>query len=260
VKGRAPSTKPVHRTTRKRRRARAGVADPITHRQIMQARRQAQEATLRRYQLLGRAPVASADPDLVDAHTIRTRLVRKAAKIVDADPTLVAWVTDLIEAGYKRPGRPRELTVRTALICFVLQAIVHKNFLLFHLPRTLAAMTWRVKRELGISYLKKDGRPSQVSYTQILGIFHTLADTFDAWDDDLGALDENALVRAEQAANLQEFIDRLIRASNHAAPMWSGNGALGTPAWCSVELEDRPERQRRRGRPTRPVERHRCGR
>lgn len=192
----------------------------------MQARRQAHEVSVRRYQLLGRAPVASADAELVDAATIRTRLVRKAAKIVDADPTLVAWVTDLIEAGYKRPGRPRELTVRTALICFVLQAIVHKNFLLFHLPRTLEAMTWRVKRELGIAYLKKDGRPSQLAYHQILGMFHALADTFDAWDDDLGALDENAELRAERAANLQKFIDRLIRASNHAAPVWSGNGAL----------------------------------
>lgn len=197
----------------------------MTHRQVQLARRQAREASLRRYQLLGRAPVASAAPDLVDGQAIKTRLVRRAAAIVDADPTLVDWVTDLLVAGHKRPGRPRELSVRTALICFVVQSIVNRNFLLFHLPQTLAGFTWRVKRELGIAYLR-NGQPTQLSYNQLLAMFHDLANTFDAWGDDLGALDEQPDVRAERAANLQQFIERMIRASNHAAPMWSGNGAM----------------------------------
>ncbi len=251
MKGRAPSTKPVHRTTRKRRRTRTGVGAPMTYRQAQQALRQAHEATARRYQKLGRAPVASADQSLVGAPVIKTRLVRKVAAIIDADPTLVPWVTDLLAAGKGR-GRRREFSVRTGLICYVLQCMVYKHFQLFHLPRTLETMDWRVRRSLGISYMR-NGQPTQLSYNQLLGLFHDLADVFDAWGDDLGALDEEPEARAERAANLQEFVDRFLRASNHAAPMWSGNGALdATLKWGwerpqEIALNSKIERNGRDG-------------
>jgi len=206
----------------------------MTFRQCQDARRQAQLALDRRYALALRAPAAHVDPNLVKPPEVTTRLVRKVTAIVDADPTLVSWLTDKIEAGYKRPGRPRELSVRTALICFTLQVIVHRNFHLFHLPRMMAQLTWRVRRELGISYLR-NGQPTQITYGQLLQLFHDMADVFDAWADDLGALDDEPEVRAARAADLQELSNRLVRASNHAAPLWSGNAALDATLKSSHE-------------------------
>jgi hypothetical protein len=65
------------------------------------------------------------------------------------------------------------------LICYTLQVLVYKHFQLFHLPCALATMTWRVRRELGIAYLR-NGTPTQLPYTQLLDMFHDLARTFDA--------------------------------------------------------------------------------
>ena len=196
----------------------------MTYRQCQDARRQSQHALDRRYALALRAPAAHADPKLVKPPEVTTRLVRKVAAIIDADPTLVEWLTDKFEAGHKRPGRPRELAVRTALTCFVLQVIVRRDFHLYHLPRLMAQMTWRVRRDLGIAYLR-NGLPTQLSYGQLLDLFHDMADVFDAWSDDLGDLDNEPEVRAARAADLQELGNRLVRASNHAAPLWSGNAA-----------------------------------
>ena len=52
--------------------------------------------------------MASADTTLVAAQTIKPRIVRYGAAIVDADPPLASWLSDLIVTRHKRRGRPRE--------------------------------------------------------------------------------------------------------------------------------------------------------
>ena len=133
----------------------------MSFRQCQLARRQAQQVTARRYQTLARSPHVTADPTTVTPAVPKTRLVRLAAQIVDQDPALVEWVTDLLEASHDRPGRPRELSVRTGLICFLLQVLVQKHFMLSSLPSMLGQMSWRTRRILGIDYLRS-GRPSHV--------------------------------------------------------------------------------------------------
>jgi len=163
--------------------------------------------------------------------TITTRLVRQATEIVDFDPELVGWVQDRIAATHKRPGRPRELTVRTGLICFVVQALVEKHFHLLNLPVLLGGMPWRVRRHLGIDYLR-NGAPTQVSYTQLLDLFHAMARAFDAWDERLDGHPDEDAIRTQRASDLAEFVRRIITASNARAPMWKGHGALdATMKW-----------------------------
>jgi hypothetical protein len=209
-------------------------------------------ATARRYQALSRRPHVASDPTTVMQAAPRTRLVRVAAQIVDHDPSLVEWVTDLIEAGHRRPGRPRELSVRTGLICFLLQVLIHRNFMLLNLPEMVGQMSWRVRRNLGIDYLR-NGRPSHVSYGQLLDLFHSLADVFDAWDDTIPATDEGDAQRRARAENLQQFVDRLVVASTASGPIWSGNGSLdATLKWSwerpkGVSLNTKIERAGRDG-------------
>ena len=220
--------------------------------QCQLARRQARAATARRYQALARRPHVTADPATVTPAVPKARLVRLAVRIVDQDAGLVEWVTGLLEAQHVRPGRPRELSVRTGLVCFLLQVLVYKHFMLSSLPEMLGEMSWRVRRNLGIDYLR-GGRPSQVSYGQLLDLFHALAAVFDAWDDTLPAGAEGDAVRRERAGNLQEFIDRLVAASTVSGPVWSGNGSLdATLKWSwerpkGVSLNTKVERSGRDG-------------
>lgn len=181
----------------------------------------------RRFENLGRAATPRRDPKLSGPAPIRTRLIREAVDIVDRDPDLVAWVTDLLAARHKRPGRPRELSVRTALICFVVHTRIYEHFHLSRLPESLATMSWRTRRNLGIDYLR-NGTPTQVTYDQLLDIFHAMGDAFDAWDETLdrhGAAQAQA-IRDQRAADLQTFTDRLIAASVARAPRWNGRAAL----------------------------------
>lgn len=229
----APGTKPRRQSRRQRTRAGA-----LSYRQTQQANRAAAQAIERRWQTLARAPHANHDPTRIRPAQIRTRLVREVADVIDADPGLVNWVEALIVASYIRPGRPREFEVRTALICFVLLIVTHQNFHLVHLPELLGQMTWRVRRHLGIDYLEAQGRPKQISYEQLVNVFHKIAEVFDAWDDNLNDTDKYpdrdlvARIRADRASNLQQFVDRLTAASTNVAPMWSGNAAIdATMKW-----------------------------
>lgn len=196
----------------------------MTYREVQRARAHARQLTAHRYDTLKRTPVPAADPTLTQL-TISTRLVRHATRIVDADRDLVRWVTERIEASYKRPGRPRELSVRTALICYITHALTNRHFHVLHLPRLLTGMTWRTRRQLGVAYIR-NGTPKDISYTQFLDLFHQIANVFDAWDDTLTGDPDEDDIRAQRASDLQQFSDRLLAASTFDAPMWSGNGAL----------------------------------
>jgi hypothetical protein len=217
----------------------------ISHRESVAARRHAQEVTARRYASQCRAPHASKDPSLTGPMVIKTKLVRRVIEIVDHDPELVGWVEQLLEEHRsERRGRPREVEIRTALICFLLHTVVYQHFHLVHLPELVGAMSWRVRRALGIDR-NHNGTWTQVSYDQLLRVFHQLADMFDAWSpalsavpDDDGVVSAEALVaeqveRDRRAANLQEFTDRLLAGSLGRAPMGSGNVVLdATLKWC----------------------------
>lgn len=202
----------------------------LSYLQSKAAKTKAQQDRARRYALAARRPSTEHDPALSNVQ-ITTRLVRQAALIIDQDPDLVSWVQDRIAATHKRPGRPREVTVRTGLICFVLQVLHEKNFLLFNLPVLLNGMPWKVRRNLGIDYLR-NGQPTQVSYTQLLDLFHSMAQAFDAWDDRLDSRADEDAVRLQRASDLAEFVRRILTASNAKAPLWKGHGALdATMKW-----------------------------
>lgn len=211
-------------------RAKRSPANRLSYLQSKAAKAGANQDRARRYDLAARRPSPERDPALSQV-TITTRLVRQAASVIDHDPELVAWVQDKIAATHKRPGRPREVTVRTGLICFIVQVLHEKHFHLFNLPVLLGAMPWRVRRSLGIDYLRS-GAPTQVSYSQLLDLFHSMARAFDAWDDHLdGVADEDA-IRVQRASDLAEFVRRIITASNAKAPLWKGHGALdATMKW-----------------------------
>lgn len=217
----------------------------LTYRESVAARRHAREVTERHYATARRAPHPQRDPALTEPLVIKTRMVRQAAAIVDNDRELVRWVEGLLDEGRKdRRGRPREISVRTALICFLLHVIVHNNFNLLHVPATIGSLNWRVRRNLGIDR-RHNGVLTQVSYDQMLRIFHDIAEVFDAWSKDLitepdetGTVPAEALAaeqaeRDRRAANLQEFTDRLLSGSLANAPIGSGNVALdATLKWC----------------------------
>jgi hypothetical protein len=161
---------------------------------------------------MGRAIPASRDDDLVTV-TIDTALVRKAARIIDGDPTFVSWVETQVAAAQAGPGRPGAFSVRSALICLWLLNVTERNSHLINIPALVAHLDPRVRRNLGIDYLDTHGNPRQLSYGQVLRVFHNIADAFDPYAD---GLDEPE-IRA-RALGLQEFSSRLVRASvdNHA--------------------------------------------
>jgi hypothetical protein len=98
--------------------------------------------------------------------------------------------------------------LRTALICFWLLAVTQRNFFFINLAPLVGSMSWRVRRELGIDYTDRASRPHQVSYEQLLRTFHAIADAFDPYAE--GIDDTEARARA---ADLQELVNRLVRAS-----------------------------------------------
>jgi hypothetical protein len=171
------------------------------------AKKQGERARLRQADQLQRTIPSHRDPTLGEVK-VRTAVVRKATAIVDRDKGLVAFIEAQLEANQIGEGRPREISVRSALICFVLLALLGENFHLIDLPVLMSAMTWRVRRQLGIDYLDRRGRPKQVSYQQILRIFHAIAEAFDPLASDIS--DEKANKRA---VALRELSFRLVQAS-----------------------------------------------
>jgi hypothetical protein len=119
------------------------------------------------------------------------------------------------------------LPLRTALICFWLLAVTQRNFFFINLAPLVGSMSWRVRRELGIDYSDRAGRPHQVSYEQLLRTFHAIADAFDPYEE--GIDDDEARSRA---TDLQELINRLVRASS-ADVAHAGNYAIdATLKWA----------------------------
>lgn len=179
---------------------------PLTRQQCSEAAAQGRQARVAQARQYGRALPVDRDPDLL-AKTLSTRLVRKAVAVVDGDPEVMRLVGDRVETSAALGGRPRELPIRTALTSFVLLAMTGSNFYVLNLPELLASMTWRTRRELGIDYLDRRGRPKQVSYQQLLRAFHAIAAAFDPLDPDIN--DEEA---AERERDLRDLSFRLIQA------------------------------------------------
>jgi hypothetical protein len=147
------------------------------------------------------------DPVLVQRR-ISTTLLRRAVGVVDRDRDLVGFVTTCMRAAQKREGRPVELPVRTALICFVLLGICGSNFYVLNLPELLASLSWRARRQIGVDYKDRKGHPKQVSYQQLLRAFHTMAAAFDPLDRSI-----SWEVAQQRAADLAQFSFRLIQSS-----------------------------------------------
>ena len=174
--------------------------------QCAEAARRGERARLRQADQLGRVVPAHRDPSL--RHTeIKTAVVRKAATIVDRDKQLVPLVEKQL-ARQGGSGRPREISVRSALICFVLLAVLGDNFHLINLPALMASLSWRARRLLGIDYLDRRGQPKQVGYQQLLRIFHAMADAFDPLARGISDKEAN-----QRATALREFGFRLVQAS-----------------------------------------------
>jgi hypothetical protein len=99
------------------------------------------------------------------------------------------------------------VSLRTALICFWLIAVPQRNFHIINLAALVDALPWRTRRDLGIDYKTSQGQAKQVSYNQLLRVFHNMAAAFDPYAPDLA--DEVAYA---SAAHLQELCNRLLRA------------------------------------------------
>ncbi len=198
--------------------------------QARSSKANADAARVRRSEQLGRALPAVRDPELAGV-VVTEQLMRKVAAIIDADPGLCDWVEDLIVDSYIRPGRPREFSIRTALILFAVQAITNKNLHAISLEALLAGIPLKSRIDLRIDYVH-GGDAKQISYTQLLDCFHSIARTMDAWDEDLiGHPDEDKL-REQRAGYLQMFVERLVTASTNGAGPGSGNySADATMKW-----------------------------
>ncbi|HET9732214.1 MAG TPA: hypothetical protein VFP54_06015 [Acidimicrobiales bacterium] len=202
----------------------------LTRHQIRSNRRAVQLAAQRAALIQGRALPTRHDPTET-RELITTRLVRRAAKVVDADPGLVRWITAEIEAGYARqpvkpgarpPARPRALDVRTGLICFWLLAVVTKGFFLTDLTPLLQGMSWRTRRALGVTYLKKNGQPATITHNQLRDLFHSIRKAFDPFTPGLSDDD-----RKTREAKLAELSSRWITATTVGAAPWrSGDIAV----------------------------------
>ena len=131
---------------------------------------------------------------------------------------------DAAQAG---PGRPAALPLRSALICFWLLAVTQRNFFFINLAPLVGSLSWRVRRELGIDYTDRAGRPKQISYEQLLRTFHAIAEAFDPYEE---GIDEDEA--RSRAAELQELVNRLVRASS-AEVTHSGDYAIdATLKWA----------------------------
>lgn len=178
-----------------------------TKSQCDEAARRGERARLRQADQLGRVIPAHRDPAFKKTE-IKTSLVRKAVAIVDRDRDLVTFLEKELAANQIGRGRPRELSVRSALICFVLLAILGENFHVINAPALLASLSWRVRRQLGIDYVDGRGRPKQVGYQQLLRIFHAICDALDPLTREITDDEAN-----RRAVALREFGFRLVQAS-----------------------------------------------
>lgn len=185
---------------------------PLTRAASRQARNTGRAARARQAHSLGRAVPAARNTDFVEVQ-IQTRLVRQAATVVDRDPELVDWVADRLVENQRGPGRPAALEVRTALICFWLLAVTQRNFFVINLATLVDSMSYRVRRELGIDYVDGTGRGRQVSYHQLLRLFHAMADAFDPYGTGPRGEPLREHEVRQRAADLQELVNRLLRAS-----------------------------------------------
>lgn len=187
-------------------------AHPLTRAQARAASKSGREVRARRSHVLGRATPAARNPDYIEVK-ITTRLVRHAAKVIDRDPTLVTWLRDELLENQKGPGRPTALSLRTALICYWLLAVTQRNFFIINLASLVDSMSWRVRRQLGIDYIASKGAAKQVSYEQLLRLFHRIADTFDPYAKGPDGEPISDVESHTRAASLQQFVNRLVRAS-----------------------------------------------
>ena len=195
---------------KKRRRARPArhqVDRRLTRAHARRAAAHGAEVRRRQAAVAGRALPASRD-DTLSKVVVTTRLVREAAKVIDRDRGLVDWLADKLAAAQAGAGRPGHLSLRSALICFWLLNVTQRNFHVVNLPALLANLSPRVRRQLGVDYLDRRGQARQVSYGQLLRVFTNIADAFDPFDPRLD--EEEARARA---ADLQELVNRLVRAS-----------------------------------------------
>ncbi|MGO8824352.1 MAG: hypothetical protein ACLQU9_03840 [Acidimicrobiales bacterium] len=199
---------------------------PLTRQVARQAGEFGRAARTRQAHSLGRAVPAARHPDYVDVQ-IKTRLVRQAAAVVDRDPELVPWLAGRLRAAQAGPGRPAALPLRSALICFWLLAVTQRNFFFINLAPLVGSLSWRVRRELGIDYTDRAGRPKQISYEQLLRTFHAIAEAFDPYQE---GIDEDEA--RSRAAELQALVNRLVRASS-AEVAHSGDYAIdATLKWA----------------------------
>jgi len=185
---------------------------PLTRQHARQARAQGRAARARQAHTLGRATPASRTPDYIEVK-ITTRLVRAGARVIDRDPALFDWLRERLDENQKGPGRPSALSVRSGLVCFWLLAVTQRNFHIINLAALVDSMSWRVRRQLGIDYITANGEAKQVSYHQLLRLFHAMADALDpyATDEDDKPLSEHEA--RHRAAMLQELVNRLVWAS-----------------------------------------------
>lgn len=112
-----------------------------------------------------------------------------------------------------------------------MQVVTNKNFHAISLESLLSGIPTRCRIDLGVDYVR-DGEAKQISYTQLLDCFHSIARTMDAWDEELLGHPREDELRQQRAGHLQTFVERLVTASTHTVGPGSGNYAAdATMKW-----------------------------
>lgn len=222
-------------------------------------------ARARRADVAGRAEPPRRNPELYEVRPTATTIAMLEG-VIDADPRLLELVQSAIDAARTYtaerdgkpvlPGRTPDLELRTALIAFLL---AHKepNFHVLNLPGLLGALPADTRRRLGIDRMVKvpntglgaaeaEYRPAQVTYRQLLGCLHKIADAF---DPTLDGLDDDE--RTRRAVAQQELLLRAVNTPRPALlPRWVPDGDLAgdaTMKWAWDRPPGTPDKIARRG-------------
>jgi hypothetical protein len=269
--------------SRRNRTRPPGIRPVSSEEDAQRAREHGRDVRARQAYSLGRAVPIPRDPNYFET-AITPALVKEAADIIDRDPELIEWLAARRADHQGGPGRPSAVSLRTALICFWLMSVSQRNFHLINLAALVDALPWRIRRDLGIDYRDSRGQAKQISYNQLLRVFHNMADAFDPYAEGIGDKDEDqndneteddstgngnesekdeenkkAKAAYRRAADLQELCNRLLRASTAKISHNGGYAVDATLKWAwerprkGIALNSKIERRGKDGEAGRPL-------
>ena len=155
---------------------------------------------------------------------IRDDDVERCAALIDRSG-VAPWLEEELRARWRRPGRPRELSVRALLVSLLLLAIDDRALHLTSASEVLfSRLSKNARRELGVSREAGTHRSSLARYRQVRYLFSKVASVLDP-----SGLVKNRRLSPEEFASacrtlsaeeeglarsrLESFMGRLLRAS-----------------------------------------------